>query len=221
MSDREALDALQQDMADHQRRFVGEVTGEQNRQLMAAELERVDQMLAERKPEAETPPPPAPPPAPTIARESVAGREYLLRKEPDRPLVRVASPLEAEFLTRATARVELLLSLGDSGPLGAASWRDRLMAVMATKAKAASWKAAADAPEELAHSRATLEKDQRLLKTLGLETISQLTPAFARAKAAELEQQYLAEFLQVLEDSNALGFGDWKNPPAPNITIAV
>jgi hypothetical protein len=67
-------------------------------------------------------------------------------------------------------------------------------------------------PAEIAQTKLTCAKDQRLLKVLGLETISQLTPEYARAKAQELDRQYLAEFLEVLEASNAL-FGDWKEPP--------
>jgi len=77
-------------------------------------------------------------------------------------------------------------------------------------------RAAAQAPNELAETRRTCERDQRLLKLLGLETINELTPAFCRAKAAECERQYLFELVEVLDDSNALGFGDWKaDPPKP------
>lgn len=219
----EGLDGLQADMAEHQRAFRGEVTAESNRQLAAAAIERLEKENADRKPEPAPPPPPAPPVIPITARKDRDGRQYIMRKEADRgSLLRKASPVEAEFMVKAQTRIEKLLTLRDSGPLGAASWRDRVLAVMSTKAKASSWKAAADAPEQLAHSRATLQHDQKLLKVLGLETISQLTPEFCRAKAAELERQYLAEFLQLLEDSNALGFGDWKNdaPTTTKLTVA-
>jgi len=212
----EGFELLQEDVAQHQRAHQGEVTAEANRVFLAGEMERVEQMLAAQPtlPAAEEAP--ALPPPPTVERRQVDGRQYLLARGPDRPLLRTASPLEAEFFVKASARCALLMELGDGGPLGAPSWRDRLLAVMATKGKAAAWTAAAQAPNELAETRRTCERDQRLLKLLGLETINELTPAFCRAKAAECERQYLFELVEVLDDSNALGFGDWKaDPPKP------
>lgn len=219
MSDREALGELQADMAEHQRRFGGEVTAEDNRVLVSAELERIDRIAAETPaPMAAPPEAPAAPPPTTIAMKEVDGRRYLMKHEADRPLVRVASPIEAEFIVCAEARMLQLLELGDSGVRGAASWRDRVLAATAIKSKSAAWKAAAEAPEQLAETRRTCEKNQALLRVFGLETISQLTPAFCRAKQAELEQRYLHEFIELLEDSNRL-FGDWKNPPTTPVMV--
>lgn len=212
---RETLDALQADMAAHQRRFGGDVTAESNRVLVAGELEQAERMITHR----EEPAPEAPAPVEkSIERAQVEGRNYLLSREQDRPIVRVASPIEAEFMVLAEARMMQLLALGDSGVRGAASWRDRVLAIMEIKGKAAAWKAAAAAPEQLAETRRTCERDQALLKVFGLETISQLTPAFCLAKAADVERQFLAAFLELLEDSNLL-FGDWKNPPGPKVIV--
>lgn len=218
MADREAFDALQSDMAEHQRRFGGEVTAAANQSLLGPELERVEKMLADCPTPADPEAPPPPPPEKTIDRKTVGDRSYLLSKQLDTPLVRVASPIEAEFLVLAEARMVLLLDACETGVRGAASWKQRVLAVMATKAKAASWKAAAEAPDQLRQTRETCAKDQRLLKVFGLETVSQLTPAFCREKAKEFEQQFLHEFLELLEASNAL-FGDWKNPPGPKVIV--
>lgn len=79
---RAGLDALQGDMAAHQRAFHGEVTGEANRRLAAdtfAELERSGQL---EQAEALI----APPPEPEVERTTreVDGRAYQLTKAPDR-----------------------------------------------------------------------------------------------------------------------------------------
>lgn len=212
---RDTLDAMQADMADHQRRFGGEVSAEANRSLIAGELEQAERLITHAT--AAAPEVPAPIEK-SIKNAQVDGRNYLLSREQDRPLLRVASPIEAEFMVRAEARMMQLLTLGDTGAHGAASWRDRVLAVMEINGKAAAWKAAAEAPEQLAQTRRTCEHDQALLKVFGLETISQLTPAFCRAKAAEVQQQFLAAFIDLLESSNLL-FGDWKNPPGPKLVV--
>lgn len=218
MPDREAFEDLQADMADHQRSHGREVTAAANQALLGPELARIEKMLADAPVPSEPAPLPPPPVEKSIERKDVGGRNYLLSKQADSSLIRVASPIEAEFLVLAEARMLLLLEHAETGVLGAASWKQRVLAVMATKAKAASWKAAAEAPEQLEQTRNTCRADYRLCKVLGLETISQLTPAFCRAKAHEFEQQFLHEFLELLEDSNPL-FGDWKNAPAPKLTV--
>jgi hypothetical protein len=219
VADQDAFEALQGDMADHQRRTGREVTAAANQALLGPELERAEKMIADATAAAGTPAPEAPPPvAKTIDRKDVKGRSYLLSKQEDTPLIRVASPIEAEFLVLAEARMVLLLDHAESGLLGAASWKQRVLAVMATKAKAASWKAAAEAPDQLEQTRNTCRADYRLCKVLGLETISQLTPAFCVAKAQEFEQQFLHEFIELLDTSTPL-FGDWKNAPAPKLTV--
>jgi hypothetical protein len=125
----------------------------------------------------------------------------------------------AWFLAHAYPRLMLLLSLPETGAMGQASWHQRVKAVMSQREKAGAWKAAADAPADLELYRYQIAKDQRLLKLFGLETISQLTPAFARAKQRELEEAFLNELCLLLDDSNAL-FGDWKADPATKATVS-
>ena len=127
---RAGLDALQGDMAAHQRAFRGEVTGEANRRLAAdtfAELERSGQL--EQAGDII-----APPPAPEVDRTTreVDGRAYQLTKEADRE----GSPLrmsraERDLELKMLQRLQLLLTLRDEGILGAPSWRTRAESVMA------------------------------------------------------------------------------------------
>lgn len=215
--DRETFEALAQDLAEHTQRFPTGVSAEDARAMLAREMETVDHILADQ-PAAPLPSvPPAEPPAPSVSRREMPRGEMLLQKGADRTLVRKASPLEGEVYVKALRRIELLMTLCESGPLGAPSWRDRTLAVMQLNAKAAAWQAASEAPEQLAETRTKLAKDFALQRTLGLEAMSQLTPAFCRAKAAEFRELYLAHFCALLEDSNSLGFGSWEADPPPRI----
>ena len=215
--DRDAFDAVQADMADHQRRFHGESTAESNRALAGEAMRQLDRKREEEKAAPAPEPLPPKPIETTTVRKEVNGREYLMRKEADtKPLLRKATVLEAEFLIRATERCQLLMSKPDTGPRGQASWRQRLLAVMQTKTKAASWQALADSPDDIATTRATCEKYQSQQKKHSHETNTQQTVDYARVKARELDQQYLAELLELLEASNPM-FGDWKEPPRPRI----
>ena len=127
---RAGLDALQGDMAAHQRMFRGEVTGEANRKLAAdtfAELERSGQLAP-----VEDAPVEAPDPQVERATKEVNGREYQLTKEPDKagaPLT--MSQRERELELKMLQRLHLLLTMRDEGILGAPSWRTRAESVMA------------------------------------------------------------------------------------------
>ena len=217
---RDAIDALRGDMAGHQRRFGadGMATDSANTRMATELVDRIAKEQAEAKPV--TPGLNAIPSAEPerIATREINGSTYLTTRGGDQPdLVKPATPEQAWFLPRATARILKLLSLPDTGVLGAASWATKVKAVFALKNKSNAWLAAAAQPAELLRSRHQLERDQSNMKRMGLETISQLTPAFARAKAAELNSQYLAQFVRLLEDSNTLGFGDWKAETAQTL----
>lgn len=131
---RAGLDAIQGDMAAHQRAFRGEVTGEANRVLAAetfAELERSGQLAPAESTPAAAPEAQAEPQAERSTRE-VNGREYQLTKEPDR----AGAPLSMSQRDRALElkmlkRLHLLLAMRDSGILGSPSWRTRAESVMA------------------------------------------------------------------------------------------
>jgi hypothetical protein len=195
---RDGLDALQGDMATHQRLFKGEVTAETNRQLAASEFEKLDRMASEE---------PAPAtatvvPTPQAFNETreVDGRRYnFSRSTTDDVAFRSGSADEQKTVIRCQARIELLLTKSELGSKGDGfmpefikgelrfsktpacwlSWRDRVLAVM-------SWKIAAQQPGN-APWRAELEKMHALL------------------------------LIQLMDDSVA-HFGDWKSDPEPTIS---
>lgn len=127
---RAGLDALQGDMAAHQRAFRGEVTGEANRRLAAdtfAELERSGQL----EPAGDILAPP-PDPEPERTTREVDGRAYQLTKAPDREGAPLRmSRAERDLELKMLQRLQLLLTLRDEGILGAPSWRTRAESVMA------------------------------------------------------------------------------------------
>lgn len=217
------LDALQADMAEHQRRFRGEPTAEANRSLAVDAIARLEREQSAQKP--------APPPSPmqqqpiqtTRERKEIDGRKYLLKKSEDKTLIRKANGHEAWFLPRAQLRIALLLSKQDPGLRGMPSWRDRVMAALSIQMHATSLRAAAEDPEMFAAQKLDIERMQPLaraevLKSIGASGVSDLTPEFARTKAAELERRFLAELLKVLEASSAV-FGDWKKLPEKKIQV--
>jgi hypothetical protein len=114
MSDREALDLFLGDMAGHQAQFVGETTPSANQSMAAALFEQMDQKRAD-----------------------VAGRLVSAPAAADpAPADERPSRVEAAkrgFEFKDERRVALLLSKDESGPLGAPSWRARVMAIMALK----------------------------------------------------------------------------------------
>lgn len=226
MTDRDytaGLEGLQADMAEHQLRFSGVPTAEANRALAVDAIQRLAQQDAEAK-QAQ----PAPPTVPaaietTRERRTVNERQYLLKKEPDKSLLRQASPPEAWFLTHAEPRIMLLITKPEPGPLGAPSWRDRVLAVLSIHEHAASLRAAAEDPAVFAAQKRDVERMNpleraSLLKHLGISGISDLTPEFARAKAADLDRRYLTAMCDLLEASSAV-FGDWKKDAPKKVQV--
>lgn len=143
--DREGLDLLQADMAEHQRRFRGDVTASLNQAMAAQAFERLDRERSERP----SPPPSAISPVAVQApvehkteRKDVDGKTYLLSTSPtDDIQTRPASPAEIWYLAHALPRIELLLTKLETGPLGQPSWAQRVMAVFERKAHATNLKA--------------------------------------------------------------------------------
>ncbi len=130
----EGLDALQADMARHQRRFAPDVTAEANHALAVATIERLEREHADQRPTI-APPVPAAPAAFTESRE-VDVRKYTIDKVPDAPMFRSATDFEHDVMRHAKPRIELLLTKRDSGPLGSPSWHTRTLAAMFHKVKA-------------------------------------------------------------------------------------
>jgi hypothetical protein len=129
-----AVDALQGDMARHQRRFAPEVTATENQKLAVETIERLE------KQDAEAPPLRAggqtqPPLPPVTEKREVDGRAYTLDRAPDRGMYRTASEFEAQVMVHAQPRIELLMSKPESGPLGTPSWQMRTLAAMYFKVK--------------------------------------------------------------------------------------
>lgn len=133
MADREDLDELLADMAGHQAAFRGEVTAEANRALAQPVFERLERQAADAK----AAPPPCVvdvPERPTRETREVDGRRYTLTRAPDTDegVIDVRGNAHAMWLfERASARLQLLLTKPESGPLGAPSWRARALAWLA------------------------------------------------------------------------------------------
>lgn len=138
---REGVDALQEDMARHQRRFAPEVTADANQKLAAATIERLEKEDAESKP---APPPHLPPtPPPSVTKREIDGRKYTVDVAPDtQKLYRTATEFEQQVLKHAQPRIEMLLGKPESGPLGSPSWRERTLAAMYFKVKSLEARAA-------------------------------------------------------------------------------
>ncbi len=130
----DGLEQLQADMANHQRRFAGEVTADANQHLAASVIERLEKEHADR--------PRAPGPAvqapigPETTTKVVDDREYTIDRAPAGPMYRSATEFEQAVLAHAQPRIELLLSKRDNGPLGSPSWATRTQAALFFKVKA-------------------------------------------------------------------------------------
>jgi hypothetical protein len=140
MSLRDAVEALREDMAQHQR-HTGKLPTDSRNQTLA-----VDAIIELEKRSADVTPPPAEvattPVVATVERKEVDGKTYIVDRGPDAPMFRAASQFESEVLARATPRLELLLSKRESGPLGTPSWSARVMAAMFFKVKSLEARAA-------------------------------------------------------------------------------
>lgn len=131
-----AVDALQGDMARHQRQFAPEVTATANQKLAVETIERLEKQDADEKPLAEGAGNATQPPLPPInEKRDVDGREYTLNRAPDVPMYRTASQFEEQVMAHAKPRIQLLMSKMDSGPLGSPSWQQRTLAAMYFKVK--------------------------------------------------------------------------------------
>jgi hypothetical protein len=135
---REGLDGLQSDMAGHQARFRGEVSGEANRSLAVSTIERLDRELADQEGRLQPNLPEVVAPAPierSVEKREVDGAKYVITKEPDAPMFRSATEFESQVMQHAWPRLQLLLAERDTGPLGQPSWHDRTKAAMFFKVK--------------------------------------------------------------------------------------
>lgn len=156
MSDDQNLDtvadALQADMAAHQRRFSGEVTADANQRLAAETVAQLEREMASSKAAPDPGPAMQMPIDTTPIRREINGERYVIKPEVENsqqsPLVRKASEAEHWFISHAMPRIHMLLEQRETGPLGAASWRDRVLAVFALKTQAQS--AAASGRQDMA-----------------------------------------------------------------------
>lgn len=138
MSD-DVRDAIEQDMAAHESGRGREVRALENQSLAAQMLEQLDRHKAEAK---------------TVAAASVAAPEFVGEREGNHGVyllgqaksddVRTRAPNAAErwFYEHAMPRLSTLMNAVESGPLGAASWRQRVMSVLSLQADAAGFRAA-------------------------------------------------------------------------------
>lgn len=130
----ETRDALEADMAAHERRFNGEVHASRNQSLAAEAVEQLERQRAESQP-AVAPSTPAQPERFDHRRE-LNGHVYRVQKEPDKtPMFRSATDFEANVLRHALPRVQLLLTKQDRGPFNTPSWRERALAAFYFKTK--------------------------------------------------------------------------------------
>lgn len=146
---REGVDALQADMARHQRRFASDVTAGENQKLAIATIERLEKEHADEKPAA--PPPATVAQPPQQMKRDIDGKKYTVDVAPDNcRMFRTATEFEQQVLVHAQPRIELLLGKFDRGPLGTPSWREKTLAAMYFKVK--SLEAQASGEHDLARN---------------------------------------------------------------------
>lgn len=134
MADLDTRDAIEADMAAHERRFAGEVHASRNEALAAEALRELDKQRAIEKPVAPVEQPP--PPEFVSYKRELNGHSYVVDKAPDvTPMYRTATDFERNVLAHAMPRVQLLLSKQDSGPFGTPSWRTKALAAFYFKIK--------------------------------------------------------------------------------------
>lgn len=129
------LEGLQEDMANHQRRFSGsgEVTASANQALAAATMERLEKQDADHAVARSMSAPSQP--ERMVQRRSIDGREYTIDKAPAGQMYRTASEFESQVMAHAEPRIRLLLSKLDTGPFATPSWREKTLAAMYFKVK--------------------------------------------------------------------------------------
>ena len=145
MSD-DARDALEQDMANHESGRGREVRALENQSLAAQVLEQLDRQKAESKPVTA-----APVAVPSFAgeREGKHGVYVVGESKSDDTRMRPSTEAERWFYAHAMPRINRLLEARETGALGSASWRDRLLAVLELSSRAASYRAANLDPTDL------------------------------------------------------------------------
>jgi hypothetical protein len=159
----EGFDALQGDMARHQRLVGAEVASRANEKLARETVELIEKRDADAKP-VKVEPEPAPLPALSDSRE-IDGRKYTIEREPDKaPMYRTATEFEAHVLAHAKPRIELLMSKRESGPLGSPSWMLRTQAAMYFKVKAIEALKSGKADEANIYERAFQQDLHELLE---------------------------------------------------------
>jgi hypothetical protein len=126
----EGVDALQADLARHQRLTGAEVTATANQAFAIATIERLER----QEPAAPAVAVPPPPERDGYRRE-VNGKVWTLDKAPAERPYRNATEFEANVMRHAMPRIELLRTKKDSGPLGSPSWSTRLDAALYFKVK--------------------------------------------------------------------------------------
>lgn len=134
MSDLEARDLIESDMASHERKR-GEVHADRNQALAADALRQLDRERSESK-AAPVLEPVVPPPEPVKQTKVVDGREYTLGVDGNVCGFRNPTEFEHSVLAHAQPRIDLLMTKRDEGPLGQPSWRTRTLAAMYFKVKA-------------------------------------------------------------------------------------
>lgn len=127
---RDGLDAIQGDMAAHQRITGKEVTAEANRQLAARTFEEVDDQICYQPAGATSELIPV---ESSVTTRNLEGREYTVLREPEaavkaRPVVMAQA--ERVQVVAMLKRLHFLLGLPETGPLGTPSWRQRALSVM-------------------------------------------------------------------------------------------
>lgn len=118
-------------MSLHQQRFGKEPTAEANRLLAITEIERLDREASEN-----------PPPAQASVPESEFDKPDLEVTPDDKPFFKPIEGRAERLMRRMMRRVELLMEKRDTGPLGQASWSQRVQSVLYWRMKSARlWKA--------------------------------------------------------------------------------
>jgi hypothetical protein len=131
-----AVDALQADLAKHQRIVGTEVTASANQAFAVATVEMLAKEHAEQAGRTQAPVAPPPLPEPGIEERELNGHKWTLDKsaEPDRPF-RNATEFEANVIKHAMPRIRTLLASMESGFLGSPSWHTRTVAAMYFKVR--------------------------------------------------------------------------------------
>jgi hypothetical protein len=197
---RTGLDGLQADMASHQTRFRGEVSGEANRVLAASAIERLDQQIADEAGRIQPKPPEvvAPPVEKGAEVRDVEDKRYVISKSPsDDVKFRGASAAEAWFMAHAMERVNLLMTKMETGPLGEASWYTKTTGVMDIK-------------------RESIDSHSTSRMALARGDLS--AASMWESRAEQLDRMFFVKLMQLLEESCRV-FGDWKADAPKRIQV--